>query len=70
MEIVNGKVKTVMVSHNSTLIKLKYILKFPPTKCEKIPQAMAEMLIIIILSGRCIKPVLHSIPNPSALALV
>ena len=41
-----------------------------PIKYEVMPQAIAEMLTKMILSGRCIQPTLAFTPSPSALALV
>jgi len=40
-----------------------------PVILETIPKRIAEIPINKTLSGLCIKPTLHSLPSPSALAL-
>ncbi len=63
-------VKIEMVSNQGIRGEKPSILKSFPMIGAKIPQSNAEPPIMTILSGRCIQPISHFTPKPSALERV
>ncbi|MFT7606097.1 MAG: hypothetical protein ACI8VT_003696 [Saprospiraceae bacterium] len=66
----NSAIGPIKIEMASKLMNENNKIVSGPIKDEVIPQAIAEIAISNILSGRCIHPTLQSTPNPSALARV